>query len=69
MADTIEIDLASLKGFSEERRDFLPHTLQGCVLEISISPKILAALRAIEFGTVDGIVGPSELGATSLASK
>jgi len=69
MADTIEVDLATLKRILQDGLDAGLHTLNGCVPEISISPEILAAIRAGEFGGIDGIVGPSEFGPADLASK
>jgi len=68
VADTIEIDLATLERVLHDGLDPGFHTLQGCVPEISISPEILAAL-ARKLGGIDGVVGPSELGSASLASK
>ena len=69
MADTIWVDLATLKRVLQNGLDPGFHTLNGCVPEISISPEILAAIRAGEFGAVDSIIGPSELGPTNLARK
>jgi hypothetical protein len=69
MADKIEIDLATLKRILQDGLDPGFNTLHGCVLEISISPEILAAIRAREFGAVDSVVGPSELSPATLASK
>lgn len=69
MADTIEIDLATLEDVLERGLDPLFHTLDGCVAEISISPEILSAIRARYRGRVDCVVSPSELGAASLATK
>jgi hypothetical protein len=68
MADTIEIDLAALEHVLKHGLDPGLHTLQGCVAEVSISPEILAAL-ARKLGGIDSVVGPSELGPASLASK
>jgi hypothetical protein len=68
MTDTIEIDLATLERVLKHGLDPGFHTLQGCVPEISISPEILAAL-ARKFGGIDSVVGPSDLGPASLASK
>jgi hypothetical protein len=68
VADTIEIDLATLERVLHDGLDPGFHTLQGCVPEIGISPEILAALTG-KFGGVDSVVGPSELGPASLASK
>jgi hypothetical protein len=69
MKDTIEIDLATLKHVLKHGLDPGFNTLQGCVPEISISPEILAALRAGDFGAVGSVVGPSELGPATLAVK
>lgn len=68
MADTIELDLATLEHVLEHGLDPGFHTLQGCVPEISISPAILAAL-AKKFGVVGRVIGPSKLGVASLATK
>ena len=69
MADTIEIDLATLKRVLHDGLDSGFNTLHGCVPEITISPEILAAIRAGKFGTVDSVIGPSELGPAILAVK
>jgi hypothetical protein len=68
VADTIEIDLATLERVLKHGLDPGFHTLQGCVAEIGVSPEVLTAF-ARKLGGIDGIVGPSELGAASLASK
>lgn len=69
MADSIEVDLSKLERVLQQGREAGLHTLDGCVLEISISPEMLAALRAGNFGAVGSVVGPSELGPTTLAVK
>lgn len=68
MADTIEIDLATLEHVLKHGLDPGLHTLQGCVAEVGISPEVLAALTR-KFGGVDSVVGPSELGSATLAAK
>jgi hypothetical protein len=69
MANTINVNLATLKRGFHDGLDAGLHTLDSCVPEISINPEILAAIRAGEFGSVDGIVGPSELEPAPLTAK
>jgi hypothetical protein len=58
MADSIEIDLATLKRILHEGLDLGFSSLQGCTVEISIGSEVLAALLAGDLGRVDSIVGP-----------
>jgi hypothetical protein len=67
-ADTIDIDLATLERVLKHGLDLGSHALQGCVLEVSISPEILAALTK-KVGGVDCVLRPSEFGVTPLAAK
>ena len=69
MAVTIEIDLATLKYVLQHGLDSRFYALHGCVREIGISPEMLAAIRAGEFGRINSIVGPSEFGPANLAPK
>jgi hypothetical protein len=69
MADTIEVDLATLKRILHDGLGLRLNGLQGCVPEVSISPEIRAALLAGDFGGVDSIVGPLKLGPATLAIK
>lgn len=69
MADTIEIDLPTLKNALEGGVDLCFKRIDGCVPEIGISAEALAALLAENFSAVCGIVRPTEFFAASLASE
>lgn len=69
MADTIEIDLATLERILHDGLDPTSHSLHSCVPEVSISPMTLAAILADDFGGIDGVVSPPDLGVASIASK
>jgi hypothetical protein len=69
MADTIEVDLATLDRVFQDGLDAGLHTLNGCVPEISISPEMLAAIRAGKFGRIGNVICPSELSPATLAAK
>lgn len=69
MADTIEVDLSTLKGVLHNPNGLLSHGLNGCVAEFSISPEARAAILAIDLRGVDGIVGPLQLNPAALTSE
>jgi hypothetical protein len=69
MAEVFEIDLAALGLALQNPSDFGSHGLHGCVPEVSIGSKILAAIRAGDLRVVAGVVGPCKLGSTRFAAK
>jgi hypothetical protein len=58
MADTIEIDLPTLKRILQDGFELGFGSLQGCTAQVSIGPEMLAALLAEDFCGLDSIVGP-----------
>jgi hypothetical protein len=69
MADTIEVDLTTLKRILHDGLDLPLNSIQGCVSEVSISSEVLTAILAGDFGGIDRIVGPGELDPARLTPK
>jgi hypothetical protein len=69
MADTIEINLATLKHVFDEGPHLGLRRIHGCVPEVFIGPVILAAILAGDFGGIDRIIGPFDLSVARLTPK
>ena len=62
MPDVLEISLSTLESVLYGRNRLVPHSLQGCVLEVTIGPEALAAILAFDLSRIDRIIGPLERG-------
>lgn len=69
MADTIDIELATLKRVFDEGLDLSLGHLDSCVPEVCISPVILAAILAGDFSGIDGIVEPFDFRVARITPK
>ena len=67
MADTIVVDLPMLEAFLDEPRNLVGGSLRRLVAEVAISPEIVAAIHAGEFGVFGRIVGPGDASAALFA--
>jgi hypothetical protein len=52
----VEIDLSLLESDLHDRNGLVPNRLQGCVAEVFISPKTLAAILAFDFRRIGAVV-------------
>jgi hypothetical protein len=68
--DSIELELSDvLQSFIEGDFNLSARCLQGCAAQVSISPKILAALIARDFRFIDSVATPGKFRAALLAIK
>jgi hypothetical protein len=68
--DSINLELSDiLQSFIEGDFDLSARCLPGCVAQVSISPKILAALIARDYRFIDGVATPGKFRAALLAIK
>jgi hypothetical protein len=67
MADRLEFDLPGLKTAFDDPRYLIPRRINSLLVEVTVSPEIIAAILADELGILGSIIGPSDASSAALA--
>jgi len=67
--EVLEIDLSTLESVLYQRDGLVPHSFQGCIFEVTISPEALAAILAFDLSRIISVIGPLKVGSALSACE